>query len=124
MSEARRARLILATEIGASIDTDTLRSLDIPDGVEVLTTDRLGIGPFLAAPFEEIPILPAAADYRGQPIGAILGPDWLTLDRFDPLVPQRVDDPSDRTSTIDTDTYFVEPSGKDGTDTAEIVEGI
>ncbi len=79
MDDYRPARLVLARETGARLDPGTLRSA-LSASISVITAADIPGKKVLAAPFEEIPILPERAAYSGQPLAVLVGGDWDELD--------------------------------------------
>jgi CO/xanthine dehydrogenase Mo-binding subunit len=123
MNDVMCGRLILATDLGATVDRSTPETSPLPEDIRLYTGKDFGGSLALAEPFETTPVLPETAAYRGQAIGLLLGRDWATLDRVAPLVPQTVvsQEPPTIPDTIDT---FETTGDMDTSDTYEIVEGI
>lgn len=121
MNPSLYLRCILAHDTGVSVT---------PGQANVLTGDELGGTKFLAAPFDTIPVLPSVAQFRGEIIGIVTGPDWRTIDTIAPTILQDSIAPNtEHQRQVQTDTATINtendaPPRPDPTKPPDLIDAI
>lgn len=125
----RYGRLVFAVDAGTTIRSETFGSSSDQAALTLYTADSFSDSASLAAPFETIPVLPRVSQYRGEILGAVVGPSWHAVDAVLLSVQQTpVSMSGGHVPSVETDNSTSPPptdqTMAEGEDAYEIVEGM